>query len=170
MEKGQKIPISLKVNGTPYDLTVEPRRTLLELLREDLGFTGAKEGCGFGQCGTCTVLLDGKPIKSCITFSFQANGKEVVTIEGIERPDGTLHPLQEAFVEHGAIQCGFCTPGMVLSAKALLDENPRPDELEVREAIVGNLCRCTGYQKIVEAILCAARQGEDDVLEPDETF
>jgi carbon-monoxide dehydrogenase small subunit len=153
-----KVPIQLKVNGMAHKMEVEPRRTLLELIREDLELTGTKEGCGLGECGTCTVLLDGKPIKSCITLAVQANGREVTTIEGLEKPDGTLHPLQQAFIDHGAIQCGFCTPGMVLSAKALLDENPKPTELEVRQAIAGNLCRCTGYQKIVEAILAVSNQ------------
>jgi carbon-monoxide dehydrogenase small subunit len=151
-----KVTIHLTVNGLAYQEEVEPRRTLLEFIREDLELTGTKEGCGLGECGTCTVLLDGKPIKSCITLAVQANGREVTTIEGIERPDGTLHPLQQAFIDHGAIQCGFCTPGMVLSAKALLDENPKPSELEIKQAIAGNLCRCTGYQKIVEAIRSAA--------------
>jgi carbon-monoxide dehydrogenase small subunit len=153
-----KVQIQLKVNGLAYKKEVEPRRTLLELIREDLELTGAKEGCGLGECGTCTVLLDGKPIKSCITLAVQANGREVTTIEGIESPDGALHPIQQAFIDHGAIQCGFCTPGMVLSAKALLDENPKPTEMEVKQAIAGNLCRCTGYQKIVEAILSAAQR------------
>lgn len=151
-----KVQIQLKVNGMAYKMEVEPRRTLLEVIREDLELTGTKEGCGLGECGTCTVLLDGKPIKSCITLAVQANGQEVTTIEGLEWPDGTLHPIQQAFIDHGAIQCGFCTPGMVLSAKALLDENPKPTEMEVKQAIAGNLCRCTGYQKIVEAILAAA--------------
>ena len=151
-----KVKVHLKVNGLAYETEVEPRRTLLELIREDLELTGTKEGCGLGECGTCTVLVDGKPIKSCITLAVQANGREVTTIEGLEKSDGTLHPLQQAFIDHGAIQCGFCTPGMILSAKALLDENPRPTELEVRQAIAGNLCRCTGYQKIVEAILAVA--------------
>ena len=153
-----KVQIQLKVNGLAYQKEVEPRRTLLELIREDLELTGTKEGCGLGECGTCTVLLDGKPIKSCITLAVQANGREVTTIEGMERADGALHPLQQAFIDHGAIQCGFCTPGMVLSAKALLDENPKPTEMEVKQAIAGNLCRCTGYQKIVEAILSAAQR------------
>jgi len=153
-----KVPIQLKVNGMAYKMEVEPRRTLLELIREDLELTGTKEGCSLGECGSCTVLLDGKPIKSCITLAVQANGREVTTIEGLEKADGTLHPLQQAFIDHGAIQCGFCTPGMVLSAKALLDENPKPTELEVRQAIAGNLCRCTGYQKIVEAILAVSNQ------------
>jgi len=151
-----KVKVHLKVNGLAYETEVEPRRTLLELIREDLELMGTKEGCGLGECGTCTVLLDGKPIKSCITLAVQANGREVTTIEGLEKSDGALHPLQQAFIDHGAIQCGFCTPGMILSGKALLDENPRPTELEVRQAIAGNLCRCTGYQKIVEAILSVA--------------
>jgi aerobic carbon-monoxide dehydrogenase small subunit len=155
-----KVKVHLKVNGLAYQTEVEPRRTLLELIREDLELMGTKEGCGLGECGTCTVLVDGKPIKSCITLAVQANGREVTTIEGLEKSDGTLHPLQQAFIDHGAIQCGFCTPGMILSAKALLDENPRPTELEVRQAIAGNLCRCTGYQKIVEAIMAAAGKGQ----------
>lgn len=153
-----KVQIQLKVNGLSYKKEIEPRRTLLELIREDLELTGTKEGCGLGECGTCTVLLDGKPIKSCITLAVQANGREVTTIEGVESPDGTLHPIQQAFIDHGAIQCGFCTPGMVLSAKALLEEKPKPTEIEVKKAIAGNLCRCTGYQKIVEAILSAAHK------------
>ncbi len=156
MKKAKKVDVALKVNGTPHTVAVEPRRTLLQVLREDLDLMGTKEGCGLGECGTCTVLLDGKPIKSCITLAVQVSGREITTIEGIERPDGTLHPLQQAFIDHGAVQCGFCTPGMILSAKALLDENPKPTEHEVRQAIAGNLCRCTGYQKIVEAILSAA--------------
>jgi carbon-monoxide dehydrogenase small subunit len=151
-----KVQIQLNVNGLAYKKEVEPRRTLLELIREDLELTGTKEGCGLGECGTCTVLLDGKPIKSCITLAVQANGREVTTIEGMEGADGTLHPIQQAFIDHGAIQCGFCTPGMVLSAKALLEEKPKPTEMDVKQAIAGNLCRCTGYQKIVEAILAAA--------------
>jgi len=152
-----KVQLHLKVNGMEYKKEVEPRRTLLELIREDLELTGTKEGCSLGECGTCTVLLDGRPIKSCITLAVQANGREVTTIEGLEGSDGTLHPLQQAFIDYGAIQCGFCTPGMVLSAKALLDENPKPTEMEVKRAIAGNLCRCTGYQKIVEAILAVSK-------------
>lgn len=155
-----RVQIQLKVNGFPYKVEVEPRRTLLELIREDLELTGTKEGCGLGECGTCTVLLDGKAIKSCITLAVKANGKEVTTIEGLEGADGTLHPIQQAFIDHGAIQCGFCTPGMVLSAKALLDETPQPTEPEVRQAIAGNLCRCTGYQKIVKAILSVGRKSQ----------
>ena len=159
-----KVQIQLQVNGLAYKVEAEPRRTLLELIREDLELTGTKEGCGLGECGTCTVLLDGKPIKSCITLAVQAGGREVTTIEGLEKSDGTLHPIQRAFIDHGAIQCGFCTPGMVLSAKALLDENSRPTEIEVREAIAGNLCRCTGYQKIVEAILSVSSKEHNSGL------
>lgn len=155
-----KRSIRLTINGFPYEMEVEPRRTLLELLRDDLDLTGTKEGCGMGECGACTVLLDGRPVKSCILLAVQVNGREITTIEGLEKSDGTLHPVQQAFIDHGAIQCGFCTPGMVLTAKALLDENPRPTELDVRRAISGNLCRCTGYQKIVEAILACRRDGE----------
>ena len=158
----KKATLDITVNGVSYQMEVEPRKTLLEFLREDLNLTGAKEGCGLGECGTCTVLLDGKPIKSCITLALQANGREVTTIEGMEEPDGTLHPIQQAFIDHGAIQCGFCTPGMVLSAKALLDENRTPTEFEVRQAIAGNLCRCTGYQKIVEAILSVSEKATGD--------
>jgi carbon-monoxide dehydrogenase small subunit len=154
-----KVKIHLDVNGYRYEEEVDPRLTLLELLREDLELTGTKEGCGMGECGACTVLLDGRPVKSCILLAVQANGRKVTTIEGVEHPDGTLHPIQQAFIDYGAIQCGFCTPGMVLTAKALLEENPTPTEREVRRAISGNLCRCTGYQKIVEAILaCGERK------------
>jgi carbon-monoxide dehydrogenase small subunit len=150
-----KTIIQLTVNGEEFEVAVEPNRTLLQVLREDLGFTGAKHGCGLGDCGACTVHLDGKPVNSCLVLAVQANGREVLTIEGLAE-DGKLHPIQQAFVDHGAIQCGFCSPGMILSAKALLDENPRPTEREIRTAISGNLCRCTGYQKIVEAVQAAA--------------
>lgn len=148
--------ITLVVNDQQYDIAVLPHRTLLQVLREDLGLTGAKHGCGLGECGACTVLVDGVPVNSCLMLAVQAHGCKVTTIEGLAL-NGRLHPLQEAFVEHGAIQCGFCTPGMILSAKALLDKNPRPTEEEIRGAISGNLCRCTGYQKIVEAIESASR-------------
>ncbi|MFQ6040232.1 MAG: (2Fe-2S)-binding protein [Candidatus Poribacteria bacterium] len=143
--------LNLTVNGEYYRLIVPPYRTLLEVLREDLGLTGAKSGCSTGKCGACTVILDGKSVKSCLILALQANGKEVLTIEGLANGD-KLHPLQKAFIEHGAMQCGYCTPGMILSAKALLDENLHPTEDEIRDALVGNICRCTGYVKIVEAI------------------
>ena len=147
-----KKKISFVLNGETLDVEIEPHLTLLHVLRETLGRTGTKEGCGMGDCGACTVLLDGAAINSCIFPAIEADGREILTIEGLADAQGNLHPLQKAFVEHGAIQCGFCTPGMVLSAKALLDENPHPTEEEIRRAIAGNLCRCTGYAQIVEAI------------------
>jgi carbon-monoxide dehydrogenase small subunit len=150
--------IELNVNGKMYEITVDPRRTLLEVLREQLGLTGTKEGCDLGQCGTCTILIDGRPALACLTLAVEAQGKEVLTIEGLAH-NGQLHILQQAFIQFGAIQCGFCTPGMILSAKALLEENPHPTINEVKEAIGGNLCRCTGYVKIIEAISKAA-EGE----------
>jgi carbon-monoxide dehydrogenase small subunit len=146
-----KYSLVLTVNEESYEIQINPNRTLLEVIRNDLGLTGTKEGCGTGECGACTVLLDGEPVNACLTLALQAHGKKVTTIEGLGS-DGTIHPLQEAFITHGAIQCGFCTPGMILSAKALLDRKPDPEEMEIREALIGNLCRCTGYQKIVEAI------------------
>jgi len=148
--------LTIKVNGKLQSLTVDPNRTLLEVLREDLGLTGTKQACDTGGCGACTVILDGKPVYSCLVLAVDCDGKDILTIEGLAS-DGYLHPLQEAFIKHGALQCGFCTPGMILSAKALLDENPKPTEQDVRKAIAGNLCRCTGYAKIVEAILSAAK-------------
>jgi len=147
-----KQKITLTVNGRIEKLEVEPYRTLLEVLREDLMLIGTKEGCGVGECGACTVLLDGRAVDACLTLAVRANGREVITIEGLAQGD-TLHPLQRAFIEHGAIQCGFCTPGFILTAKAFLDENPHPNEEEVKRALAGNLCRCTGYAKIVEAVL-----------------
>jgi len=151
----EKRVVSLTVNGEEYEVVVAPHQTLLEVLKDDLYLTGTKEGCGEGACGTCTVLLDGKPVRSCLTLAVEVQGKEITTIEGLA-PMGELHPVQEAFVEYGAIQCGFCTPGMILTTKALLDENPNPTEQEARQAISGNVCRCTGYAKIVEAMLKAA--------------
>lgn len=152
-----KTPIELKVNGELFKLEVEPRRLLLEALHDDLGLTGARRGCDDGFCGACTVILDGKAVHSCSVLAVAARGKEVITVEGLAR-NGQYHPLQAAFVEHGALQCGYCTPGMLLTAKALLDKNPQPTELEVRTAISGNLCRCTGYKQIVQAILSVARK------------
>ena len=144
--------VQLKINGESFELAVEPQRTLLEVLREDLGLTGTKFGCDTGECGACTVIIDGKAVLACMTLAVEAQGKAILTIEGISR-DGELHPIQRSFVEHGAIQCGYCTPGMILSAKVLLDQVPEPTEAEVKRAIEGNLCRCTGYNKIIEAIL-----------------
>ena len=146
-----KKQLALKVNGKLHSLMIDPNRTLLQVLREDLGLTGTKEACDSGGCGTCTVLMDGRPVYSCLVLALDAREKDILTIEGLAN-DSRLHPLQEAFIEHGAVQCGFCTPGMILAAKALLDENPSPTEKEVKEAISGNICRCTGYIKIIEAI------------------
>jgi carbon-monoxide dehydrogenase small subunit len=157
---GAPVALTLEVNGQVHGLLVLPNQTLLELLRDDLGLLGAREACDTGGCGACTVLVDGRPVYSCLVLALDCRQKSVLTIEGLTPKEGDLHPIQQAFVDHGAIQCGFCTPGMVLTAKALLDENPHPTEQEVREAIAGNLCRCTGYSKIVEAIMSVSvRQG-----------
>ncbi len=150
------IKIKFKVNSEEKEIITAPTRTLLSILREDLGLTGTKEGCGKGECGACTVIMDGKPVVSCLVLACQIDGCEVITIEGLSK-DGELDPIQEAFIEEGAVQCGFCTPGMLLSAKALLMRNPNPTEEEIKEAISGNLCRCTGYTKIIEAIKKASK-------------
>lgn len=147
--------IDFKLNGRDYSLEVRDDMRLLDFLREELKLTGTKEGCGEGECGACTVIIDGKAVNSCLVLAPEIDGKEVITVEGLER-DGRLHPLQESFIEKGAIQCGFCTPGMLMSAKALLDGNADPSDEEIMEAIEGNLCRCTGYYKIVQAIRDAA--------------
>jgi carbon-monoxide dehydrogenase small subunit len=152
--------ITLKVNKELYDIEVEPWWTLLDVLRDNLYLTGTKKGCDSGECGSCTVLVDGIAKTSCLILAVQAQDKEITTIEGLSS-NGNLHPVQQAFVDNGAIQCGFCTPGMVLSAKALLDKNPDPTEDEVREGLSGNICRCTGYSKIIKAVLEAARQMSD---------
>ncbi len=149
--------LKLHVNGEEFEVLTEIHKTLLEVLREDLGLTGTKRGCDLGTCGACTVLIDGKPYLSCLTLAVDVQGKKIVTIEGLAQ-EGELHPLQKAFVKKGAIQCGFCTPGMILTAKAFLDENPHPSEGDVKKAISGNLCRCTGYIKIVEAILSVSEK------------
>jgi len=143
--------VSFTLNGTPTTVTADERRLLLWVLRDDLGLTGTKNGCGAGECGACTVLLDGEPVNSCLVLAHEAEGRKVLTIEGLSRGD-VLHPVQEAFVEEGAIQCGYCTPGMVLTAKALLDKNPSPSRQEILDGLKGNLCRCTGYVKILEAV------------------
>ena len=152
--------ITLKVNAQEYDLVIPVNRTLTQVLRENLKLTGTKQGCSVGDCGACTVLMDGVPVNSCLILAVEAEGRWIQTIEGLAA-DGKLHPVQEAFVEQGGIQCGFCSPGMILTAKALLDENPKPGETEIREAISGNLCRCTGYQKIVESVQAAAERKGD---------
>jgi aerobic-type carbon monoxide dehydrogenase small subunit (CoxS/CutS family) len=150
-----KQEIQLDINENIYSISVSPQRTVLEVLREDLGLTGTKEGCSEGECGVCTVLLDGFPVRSCLLLAIDVRGRKIMTIEGISQK-GDLHPLQKAFIEHGAIQCGFCTPGMILSAKAILDQNPSPSEEEIRIGLSGNLCRCTGYIKIFKAVQVAA--------------
>ena len=151
MKKSAKTLISITINGQELEIAVSPNRTLLELLREDLMLTGTKEGCDDGVCGTCTVLLDGSPVRSCLLLAVEAENREVTTIEGMSEGE-KLHPIQQAFIDHGAIQCGYCTPGMVLTAKALLDRNPAPSAHEIKTAISGNFCRCTGYNRIVAAI------------------
>jgi carbon-monoxide dehydrogenase small subunit len=148
--------IQCKVNDESISLEVEPHWTLLRVIRDELGLTGTKEGCGEGDCGACTVLVDGKPVNSCLILAIDVDGKAITTIEGLTRGE-SLHPLQKAFMEKGAVQCGFCTPGMILTAKALLEQNSHPTEEEIRFAIAGNLCRCTGYAKIVEAIQVVAK-------------
>jgi carbon-monoxide dehydrogenase small subunit len=154
-----RISITLTVNGRKHSLEVAPNEILLNVLRDRLGLMGTKYGCGIGECGACTVLLNGKAVLSCQLLAFTADGRDIVTIEGLER-NGSLDPLQEAFVEEGAIQCGFCTPAMLLSAKALLDEHPNPTDDDIREAIRGNICRCTGYVNIVRAIKSGAQKIE----------
>lgn len=148
--------IKLRVNGVDEEVFVEPWWSLARVLREQIGLTGTKIGCEKGDCGSCTVLVDGKAIKSCLFLAMKARDKGIVTIEGLKGEHGELHPLQEAFIEHFAVQCGYCTPGMIMAAKALLDENPKPTEKQVKEGLSGNLCRCTGYTKIIEAVLAAA--------------
>jgi carbon-monoxide dehydrogenase small subunit len=148
--------VRMKVNGDWKEASVQPETTLLEVLRETWGLTGAKRGCDEGDCGACTVLLDGKPVNSCLLLAIRLDGREITTIEGLGKED-RLHPLQSAFIHHGALQCGFCGPGMILSAKALLDSNPNPTEAEIRQALAGNICRCTGYSKIIEAVHSASR-------------
>ncbi|MBC8185651.1 (2Fe-2S)-binding protein [candidate division KSB1 bacterium] len=149
------LSIKFKLNGKEVNVETKPNRRLLDLLREDLGLTGTKEGCSIGECGACTVLLNGKAVNSCLILAPQANGAEIETVEGLEK-DGLMNRLQENFLKHGAVQCGYCTPGMLMSASALLKENSDPAEEDVTEAIAGNLCRCTGYKQIIEAVLKTA--------------
>lgn len=151
------IPITLLVNGEPYNLMIKPNKTLLEVLRDDLELMGVKEGCGVGACGACTVLIDNQPVRSCLTLAVDVQGLSITTIEGLAEGQ-ELHPVQEAFVEKGAIQCGYCSSGMILTAKAFLDKNKRPKRDEIKKAISGNICRCTGYRKIEDAIAYAAKQ------------
>lgn len=157
---GQFIPVSFTINGSVREIEVEPHELLLDVVRDRLGLTGAKRSCDVQVCGACTLLLDGRPVSSCTLPAFEARGREVLTIEGLAQ-NGKLHPLQEAFIEHGGFQCGFCTPGMILTAKTLLDENPDPSEEEIIEFMQGNICRCTGYKKIIESIVAAAQKIKD---------
>ena len=152
------VELALTVNGDSVHLAVSPAATLLDVLREKLELTGTKLGCGDGECGACTVMLSGKVVNSCLVLAVECGGTEVLTIEGLA-PNGRLHPLQQAFVDHGAIQCGYCTPGMIMAAYALLEENAEPSEADVKRGLEGNLCRCTGYRKIIDAVLAAARGG-----------
>ena len=149
--------ITLNVNGKSYEVAIESRQSLLQVLREELHLTGSKEGCSEGECGACTVILDGKTVDSCLIFGLEAEGCQITTIEGLSS-NGLLHPVQQAFIENGGAQCGFCTPGMILAAKALLEQTPNPSEEEIRWGLSGNLCRCTGYVKIVAAVQAAAQQ------------
>ena len=149
--------LTMTVNGNEIDVAVTPNTTLLEVLRDDLGYTGVKEGCSEGVCGACTVLMNGAPIRSCLTLALEAEGASVTTIEGLASR-GQLHPVQQAFVDQGAVQCGFCTPGMILSSKALLDRSPHPTDEEIKTALAGNFCRCTGYKKILDAVRSVAIQ------------
>ena len=150
--------IKLTVNGKTQEVAVNPWDTLLDVIREELGLTGTKEGCGLGECGACTVIMNGKTVNSCLVLAMEADGKEITTIEGLSKGD-KLHPVQQAFIDEGGLQCGFCTPGMVISAKALLDENPNPSDEEIRRGISGNFCRCTGYTKIIKSVKAAAKKG-----------
>ena len=152
-----KIHISCTINGEPQEFLCEARQSLLEVLREDLGFTGTKEGCNDGNCGACSITLDGVLVDSCLVLAVEAEGKQIVTVEGVAGPDG-LHPLQQKFLEHAGLQCGICTPGFLVASKALLEANPNPTEHEVRHWLAGNLCRCTGYDKIVRAVLDTAQE------------
>jgi aerobic-type carbon monoxide dehydrogenase small subunit (CoxS/CutS family) len=153
-----RYPVSLTVNGVAHPVQLEPDRSLLRAIRDDIGLTGTKEGCDDSECGACMVLLDGRPVNSCSYLALQAVGREVTTVEGLVGANGELHPLQRAFLQEGGVQCGFCTPGMLMSSKALLDANPSPTEADVRQALGGNLCRCTGYSKIFRAVLSAAAE------------
>ncbi len=155
--------IKFILNGNPICIVIEDHWTLLYLLREKLGLTGTKEGCGRGECGACTVIVDGLAVNSCLYFGAEVEGKQVLTIEGLAAENGSLHPLQKSFVENGGIQCGFCTPGMILSAKALLHENPRPTEADIKQALAGNLCRCTGYVQIIESVEAVVDESSEDI-------
>ena len=154
----EKLSLEFKVNGQEHKLSVAPNKRLLDVLREDLNLIGVKEGCSVGECGACTVIMDGKIVNSCMVLAGQIQNSEVLTVEGLEKEEGELHPLQQAFLDAGAVQCGFCTPGMLMSSYNLLQSNPDPDEEEIKDAITGNFCRCTGYKQIIDAIKLAAER------------
>ena len=158
MAANKKIELNIKVNNKNYKLFIASNKRLLDVLRDDLGLTGVKEGCAIGECGACTVIMNGKNVCSCMILAGQAEGAEITTIEGLEEPNGELHPLQEAFIETGAVQCGFCTPGIILSGLTLLQHNLNPTVEEIKEAISGNFCRCTGYKQIIDAVQLAAER------------
>ena len=158
----RKVHVQTQINGDSVEFLCEPRQSMLEVLRDDLDLTGAKEGCNNGNCGACTIMVEGRPVNSCCMLGVEAEGNKIESIEGVASPEG-LHPLQQKFLEHAALQCGICTPGFIMNAKALLESNPNPTEKEVRFWLAGNLCRCTGYDKIVRAVLDAADNGEDDL-------
>jgi carbon-monoxide dehydrogenase small subunit len=164
----ERILIHFRVNGREVSLTTEPNRRLLDLLREELHLTGAKEGCGIGECGACTVILDGEAVNACLVLAPQVEGKEVLTVEGLEK-DGRLHPLQEAFIENYAFQCGFCTPGMLMAAKSLLEHHPNPSRQEIRQGLAGVLCRCTGYEQVIQAVEVAAKRMQLPEMPPGRT-
>ena len=153
--------ISFTFNGNPMKMVIQDHWTLLHLIREEIGYTGTKEGCGSGECGACTVIIDDQAVNSCLYLAAEIDGKHLTTIEGLAAADGTLHPIQQSFVDKGGIQCGFCSPGMILSAKALLDKSPNASEDDIKEAIAGNLCRCTGYVQIIDSIKAVSGHGDD---------
>ncbi len=150
--------IQLDINNQIYEVPINNRDLLVDVIRKKVGLTGTKKGCGEGDCGACTVLVDGAPILSCLTLAVSCQGKKITTIEGLADDQGNLHPIQQSFLDHGAVQCGFCTPGMILTTKAMLDKNPQPDDRSIKRGIAGNICRCTGYKKIVEAIGASAKK------------
>lgn len=158
-EDFKKVLLQMNVNGKPVEVHVDPAWTLLRVLREELRLTGTKKGCEQGDCGACTVIMDGKSVNACLVLALQARGREIQTVEGLGTAE-KLHPVQKSFIENGAVQCGFCSPGMLMSAVALLEKNPRPDEAQIREALSGNLCRCTGYTKIIKAVQAASKESQ----------
>ena len=158
MNQPQSMVVAMTINGEPRQLLLDPWRSLLDVLRNEAGLTGTKKGCDVGDCGACTVIMDGVPVNACLVLGVEAKGSVIQTIEGLQPSADTLHPLQHSFMQHGAAQCGFCTPGILMMAKALLDENPSPSEQEIRFGLAGNICRCTGYSKIIDAVSAAARE------------